>query len=176
VERHLGLFLAAADRLRNQRPDVQPVVARAADVPASLYADVRVPLADGPRALLAHAHAALVKSGTTTLETALAGVPMVIAYRTHPVTFWIARRLVDVEHIGLVNLVAGERLAPELLQGAATPDALAGALLPLVDAGPPREHALAGLKRVRAALQPEQDGRSTADRVVNLAADLLGRA
>lgn len=173
VERHLGLFQAAADRLRDHRPEVQPVVARAADVPASLYADVRVPVTEEPRALLAQAHAALVKSGTTTLETALAGVPMVIAYRTHPVTFWIARRLVDVEHIGLVNLVAGERLAPELLQGAATPDALAGALLPLVDAGPPRDHALDGLRRVRAALQPEEDGRSTAERVVGLAADLL---
>lgn len=174
VDRHLELFQAAADRLRAQRPDLQPVVARAADVPASLYAGARVPVAEAPRTLLAHAHAALVKSGTTTLETALAGVPMVIAYRTHPLTFWIARRLVDVEHIGLVNLVARERLAPELLQTAATPDALAGALVPLVDPGPARDHALAGLKRVRAALEPEQDGHSAAERVVDLAADLLG--
>ncbi|MEJ2184525.1 MAG: lipid-A-disaccharide synthase [Gemmatimonadota bacterium] len=173
VDRHLDLFLEAARRLTERRPDIQPVVARAADVPASRYAGSLVPVADGPRALLAHAHAALVKSGTTTLETALAGVPMVIAYRTHPLTFWIARRLVDVEHIGLVNLVAGERLAPELLQGAATSDALAGALLPLVDAGPPRDRALNGLRRVRTALEPEDDGRSTAERVVDLAASIL---
>lgn len=173
VERHLDLFQAAADRLKEQRPDVQPVIARAADVPVSQYAGVPVPVADSPRALLAHAHTALVKSGTTTLETALSGVPMVIAYRTHPLTFWIARRLVDVEHIGLVNLVAGERLAPELLQGAATPEALAAALLPLVDAGSVRDHALKGLKRVRTALEPEEDGRTAAERVVDLAASLL---
>lgn len=173
VDRHLELFQEAADRLCARRADLQPVVARAADVPASLYAGARIPVAEAPRTVLAHAHAALVKSGTTTLETALAGVPMVIAYRTHPLTFWIARRLVDVEHIGLVNLVAGERLAPELLQGAATPDALADALLPLVDAGPARNHAIEGLKRVRTALEPEQDGRPTAERVVDLVADLL---
>jgi lipid-A-disaccharide synthase len=173
VDRHLDLFQAAADRLMEARPEVQPVVARAADVPQSLYAGAHVPVADEPRTLLAHAHAALVKSGTTTLETALAGVPMVIAYRTHPLTFWIARRLVDVEHIGLVNLVAGERLAPELLQGEATPEALGGALLPLVDDGPVRSHALEGLKRVRSALEPDVDGSSTAERVVDLVGDLL---
>ncbi|NIQ54302.1 MAG: lipid-A-disaccharide synthase, partial [Gammaproteobacteria bacterium] len=75
-------------------------------------------------------------------------------YRSHPLTFWIARRLVDVEHVAMVNLVAGERLVPELLQGAARPAALADALAPLLEEGPARARVVQGLARVRDALQP----------------------
>ncbi|MDX1674249.1 MAG: lipid-A-disaccharide synthase, partial [Longimicrobiales bacterium] len=142
VERHLEPFCAAAERVVAARWHMQPVVARSTDVPAAAYEAAPFPLTDDGHSLLAHAHAALVKSGTTTLETALAGVPMVIAYRTHPLTFWLAQRLVDVEHIGLANLVAGRRVAPELLQDDAEPRALAQALLPLIDEGPARRAAL----------------------------------
>lgn len=172
VERHLAPFLGAARRVVEARWHIQPAVARSPDVPASAYEGVDFPVTtDGP-ALLAHAHAALVKSGTTTLEAALAGVPMVIAYRTHPLTFWLARRLVDVEHIGLANLVAGGRVAPELLQDDVTPERLAAALLPLVDEGPARQLALAGVARAREALEPAESGTAAA-RVAELAADIL---
>src|SRR4029077_3324114 len=77
--------------------------------------------------------AGLCKSGTTTLEAALADVPMVIAYRLNPVSFAIAIRVLQVPHVGLVNLIAGREVSPELLQGAVTPAALANAVLPLLD-------------------------------------------
>ena len=129
------------------------------------------------RALLAHARAALVKSGTGTLEAALAGTPLVIAYRAHPLTFWLARRLVRVPQIGLVNLVAGEPVAPEYIQDNATPDALARAVTPLLEEGEARARMLEGLARVRASLAPQQDGAgSVADRVARLAAELLAAA
>src|SRR5439155_999668 len=79
------------------------------------------------------ADAGLCKSGTTTLEAALADLPMVIAYRLNPVSFAIAIRLLRVPHVGLVNLIAGREVAPEFLQAAATPQALAAAVLPLLD-------------------------------------------
>ncbi|HUG41051.1 MAG TPA: lipid-A-disaccharide synthase [Longimicrobiales bacterium] len=174
VERHLEPFTEAARRVVDARWHVQPVVARSPDVDPAAYAASPFPMTTDGRSLLAHAHAALVKSGTTTLEAALAGVPMVIAYRTHPATFWLARRLVRVEHVGLANLVAGRRVAPELLQEEATPGALAAALLPLVDEGPARSAALEGLRGVREALRPE--GSATAgDRVADLAGELLDR-
>ncbi len=81
----------------------------------------------------AAADAAICKSGTTTLEAALQNTPMVIAYRTHPVTYRIARRAVTVPHVGLVNLILGRQVVPEFLQDAATPAALADAALPLFD-------------------------------------------
>lgn len=173
VERHLELFEAAAERIRQQRPDVQPVIAAGADVPWDRFRAARFPVSDSAASVLAHAHAAVVKSGTTTVETALAGVPMVVAYRTHPLTYWIARRLVDVEHVAMVNLVADERLVPELLQDHAEPDALAQALLPLVDGGAERERVVAGLRRVRAALTPPDGAHDTAGRVAALAGELV---
>lgn len=172
VERHLDPFGRAARKVVDARWHVQPVVARSPDVPAAAYAAASFPVTTDGRSLLRHAHAALVKSGTTTLEAALAGVPMVIAYRTHPATFWLARRLVRVEHVGLANLVAGRRIAPELLQEEATPAALAEALLPLVDEGPARSRALEGVQEVQAALRRD-DGGTAAGGVAALAAELL---
>ncbi|HUE77472.1 MAG TPA: lipid-A-disaccharide synthase [Longimicrobiales bacterium] len=172
VERHLSVFREAAERVVEARWHLQPVIARSPDVDEGAYAGSAYPMTTDARSLLAHAHVALVKSGTTTLEAALAGVPMVIAYRTHPATFWLARRLVRVEHVGLANLVAGRRIAPELLQEEATPSALAAALLPLVDEGPARAEALEGVAEARAALRPEGTA-TAAERVADLAAELL---
>lgn len=76
---------------------------------------------------LAAASAALVASGTATLECALLDVPMVVAYRLHPLTYALARRLVRLPHVSLVNLVAGRSVVPELLQRACTWQALAAA-------------------------------------------------
>src|SRR5881398_3814021 len=76
------------------------------------------------------ADAGLCKSGTTTLEAALADVPMVIAYRLNPVSFAIAIRMLRVPHVGLVNLIAERDVSAELLQDAVTPGALADAVLP----------------------------------------------
>jgi lipid-A-disaccharide synthase len=84
-------------------------------------------------AVLAAADAVLCKSGTATLEAALQGTPMVIAYRVHPLTYAVAKLAVQVTHIGLVNVIAGREVCPELLQTAATPQALARAVTPLLD-------------------------------------------
>jgi lipid-A-disaccharide synthase len=68
---------------------------------------------------------AYVASGTATLETAIMGVPMIITYRISPLSFSIAKRVVKVPYVGLVNLVAGEEVAPELLQENVTPQTIA---------------------------------------------------
>ncbi len=73
----------------------------------------------------AAAGAALTKSGTSTLELALAGVPMAVTYRVNPLTAAIARRLIRVRHVAMVNLLAGRRLVPELLQEECRPERLA---------------------------------------------------
>jgi lipid-A-disaccharide synthase len=172
VARHMAPFLDAARRVVEARWHVQPVIASSAGVAPRAYADLPFAVTDDGASLLAHAHVGLVKSGTTTLEAALAGVPMVIAYRTHPATFWLARRLVEVDHVGLVNLVAGDRVAPELLQDQATPDALARALIPLVDEGPARQAALARLAAVQSSLELAGPG-TASERVAALAAELV---
>ena len=84
----------------------------------------------------AAAGAALTKSGTSTLELALAGVPMAVTYRVNPVSAAMARRLIRVPHVAMVNLLAGRELVPELLQGDCNPVSLAATVLRLLgDAG-----------------------------------------
>jgi lipid-A-disaccharide synthase len=130
-ERLWPVFREAALLLRRSVPGLRIVVAASEQLPPGLDGAA---LAPDPSVALSAADAALCKSGTSTLEAALSGTPMVIAYRASPISFWLARRLVRVPHIGLVNLVAERRVAPEFLQTAAQPDRLHDALAPLFDA------------------------------------------
>jgi lipid-A-disaccharide synthase len=82
---------------------------------------------------MAAATAALACSGTVTTELALAGAPMVVAYRLGPFTYPIVRALIRTPYITLFNVVAGRAVAPELIQGACTGERLAAALAPLLD-------------------------------------------
>ena len=113
----------------------QPIVAlaeslSAADLQAALHGrPVTVPVAQGDTYnILAAADAAIVASGTATLETALLGCPMVIVYRMAPLTHWLARRLVAVRWIGMPNIILNRSVFPELIQGAATPAAMVDAV------------------------------------------------
>jgi len=101
-----------------------------ADLRAALGgAEVPVPIAHGDTYnLVAAADAAVVASGTATLEAALLGCPLVIVYKLAPLTFWIARRLVDVEFIGMPNIILQRAVLPELIQAAVTPDAISAAV------------------------------------------------
>jgi lipid-A-disaccharide synthase len=128
---------------------------------------------DDPLPVFSAADAAIAKSGTTTLEAALADTPMVVAYRTSAVTYWLSRRLVTVPHVSLVNLVAGRGVVPELLQHDATAGALAAAVRPLLDPAHPAAIAQrAALAEVRARLGTP----GAAARVAEMAAGLLEAA
>ncbi len=94
------------------------------------------------------ASAALAASGTVTLELAVAGTPMVIAYKVEPWTAPFLRRLIKIDQAGLPNLILGERLFPEFMQEDATAEAMAAALSPLLGDTPERKRQLAGLARV----------------------------
>lgn len=107
--------------------------------------------ATGKFAAFRQARAALVTSGVATLELALVGVPMIVAYRVSPPES-LLRFLVNVDSIVLPNLIAGENFIPEFLQEAATPAALASALATLLHSLAARERQQVGFTRVRAQI------------------------
>jgi lipid-A-disaccharide synthase len=122
--------------------------------------------------LFAAADAALAKSGTTTLEGALAGTPMVVAYKVHPVSWAVFQRVRTVRWVSLVNLVAGREVVPEMLQDRASAQELAAALRPILNPTDP----LTLAQREGLTLVRERLGKAgAATRVVDLAAELLGQ-
>ncbi len=119
---HLPVMLAAAVQL-NQEAATQFVCVRASTVDAQeilamlAQVNLRIPIVDQDRYdVVSAADLIWSASGTATLETALLSKPMIIVYRLSWLTYWIARLLVKVDHIGMVNLIAGERVVPELIQ------------------------------------------------------------
>ncbi len=104
----------------------------------------------------AAAAAALTKSGTSTLELALAGVPMAVTYRVNPLTATAARALIRVPYVAMVNLLAGSAVVPELLQQACRPDRLAATVAGLLDDAAAREAQRRAFRDVLASLAPPQ--------------------
>ncbi len=153
----------AAWRARAGRPGPQfvlplaPTVSRAQVDPLLAAPPVPVTVVEGEGAAaraLAAADVACLASGTATLEAALAGTPMIIVYKVRPLTYLLGRLLIRVPSIGLVNIVAGRRLVPELIQGAATPEAVAREAACLLDDPARRAAVEAGLAEVRERLGP----------------------
>jgi lipid-A-disaccharide synthase len=103
----------------------------------------------------AAARAGLIKSGTSSLEAAVAGLPHIIAYRVNPATAWIARRLVQVKYACLVNLLLDEEIVPEFIQENCTPEHLSTALRPLLESDAAVARQRAGFTRALARLHPE---------------------
>jgi lipid-A-disaccharide synthase len=118
---------------------------------------------------LGAAHLAVVASGTATVEAALAGTPTVIVYRLSPLTFQVGRRLIRVEHVGMANLLAGERLFPELIQEDFTPARLAQEVLSLI-VDPER---LAAIRRGLAQVIRRLGGPGASRRTARVALELI---
>jgi lipid-A-disaccharide synthase len=177
IDNILPAFLDAACRLREREPRLQVALVRAHTIaPAHLRrhldaSRVAVQVVDhDPYELIGAADLALVKSGTATLECALLGCPMVIAYRLSPVTAMLGRLLVrGVEHIGLPNIVAGRRVVPELIQREMTGARLAEVAWPLLSDPARRQEVVLGLREVRARLGVG----GAAERAATLAAKMM---
>ena len=118
----LPVLLEACARLRDAEPDLQFLMARAPGLSDADFADVaraQLPIGVHPGdtdAVIAASDVVITASGTATVQTALHGKPMVIVYRLSPLTYMLGRPFVKVDTFGMVNLIAGRRLVPELIQ------------------------------------------------------------
>lgn len=129
------------------------------------------------RAALFHARASVVASGTATVEAALLGNPFLVVYRVSPVSYAVARRVVDVPHVGMVNLIAGRRVVPELIQSDFNASNIVQSLRPLLEDGDARATMQSDLKAVAAMLRTStpNTGQTAIERAASIALELLAR-
>ena len=176
LKRIFPAMLAAAERIRATRPDAQfvvpiaPTLARAQLEPyLASHATMEVKLVEGrTEEVVGASDAALVKSGTSTLETALMLRPMVVVYKLSWLSYLIGRLLVRIAHFALVNILAGRGLVPELLQRDASPERMAAEIERLLGDRAAREAQLEGLRAVRASLGEPGAARRVAEEVARV--------
>ncbi|MBX6423931.1 lipid-A-disaccharide synthase [Thermosulfurimonas sp. F29] len=173
VERLLPVFAKTYEILKRDHPRLQAVVVKAPGLPKTLlWEDLerRIKVLEGyQHEVLQHAEAALLASGTITLEAALLETPMVAAYRLPALAYLLARILVKVPYITLPNLILGEGVVPEFIQGGVQPEALAGALRPYLFETHIRKETRRKLARVKELL----GGKGASWRVAELLVDFL---
>ena len=136
IDRLYPVMLGAGALMRSARPELQWACAAAPGIAAEVYerhaahakANLTV-VSDATHSLMKSCDLALVASGTATLETALLGTPLLVLYKTDIITYLLARLLIRIPSIGLVNVVASRQVAPEFIQGRCRPDLVSAAAL-----------------------------------------------
>lgn len=152
-------MLKAAQILRKRLDDVQFILPVAGTLDTSFVRDFirkspvhAVLINDHTYDAIAACDLVIVASGTATLETALLTTPMIIVYKVSPLSYYIGKAVINVSHIGLPNIIAGETVVPELIQGEATAERMAGEALDILAAKDRREKMIAGLSGIREKL------------------------
>ena len=140
IQRLLPVMLGAAKILKQKRPELDFAIPRAATIAKDILEDSGRQAGLNIRRIEGHnydvmsvADLAIVTSGTVTLEAAMCGLGCEILYKSSPVSFWIAKRVVKIPNIGLPNIVAGRQIEPELLQDDCTPENISSTALELLE-------------------------------------------
>ncbi|MBL7076231.1 MAG: lipid-A-disaccharide synthase [Kiritimatiellae bacterium] len=164
IERILPLMWAAAKLIEERHPTASFIIPVHDEAASALVEKVQASLPPGPtrcataigqtRPVMGEARAALIASGTATLEASLMRCPMVITYQASFMTYLLYRAMVKVDYLGLVNIVAGREIAPERIQYGGTPENLADAIEPLISDDTAHTAALAELDAVNERLGP----------------------
>lgn len=136
---------------------------------------VHVQLVEDAEPALLHSHAAIVASGTATLQTALIGTPFVMVYRVTPLTYLFGRPLVKVPYFAMPNLIAGREVVPEFVQRAFIPDNVAAKIEELMSEGPSRQRMIEGFSEIRSRLQIASNG-TVSDRAASAILSSLARS
>ncbi len=188
IRLNLPEMLVAAGELAQRNEDLEFLLPLAATLTAAQRTTVRaivaeagaglpVRLVEDARAALFHARGSVVASGTATVEAALMGKPFVVVYRVSPMTYWIAKRVVTVPHVAMVNLVADKRLVPELIQDDFTAGRIVQELEPLLLESEARAAMMAGLAAVGAKLRAGREpGETAIGAVAGIVVETLGLA
>jgi len=178
IARHLPIMLGAAQILLKRIKNVKFIIPLAPDVKSKTVeeivnkhkgaADLEI-VSGHARKIFEISRVVVAASGTVTLESAISGTPMVIIYKVSPISYWLGRAMIQVKYIGLVNLIAGKKIVPELLQDQASPARIADTVFNMLSDAP-------GLERLRLELLKIKDtlgGPGASERVADIAVGML---
>ena len=182
ITRHLPVMLDAANILKERLKHVTFIISQASSVERKQIEAIIAGnrnrqwqgielVCDGVETVFERCDVIIAASGTVTLQAAIYGTPMVIIYKVSPVTYWLGRALIRVSNIGLVNLVAGKQIVPELIQDKASAENIASAIERMLN--DPAE--LVHLRRQLLALRDGLGGGGASDRVARIALGMLQR-
>lgn len=173
VQRLLPVMSAAKQIIQEKIPEAQFVMPLAnslqlEDLPAPFIENIKL-INNNTYNILSVCTAAMVKSGTGTLEVALSQVPLLVIYKCHLLNYWIARSVIKIKQIGLCNIVAGKTIAKELIQSSATPQAIAAEIILLINDPSYRQQSLQNLTELRIGMGEKNNSQ----KVAQIALDLL---
>lgn len=181
---NLPVMAAAADRLGRAYEYVLPAAATldpewvrtvvAQNRAAAGGVRVKIHVVEDARAVLQHARASIVASGTATVEAALIGNPFIAVYRLSALSYAVASRLVRLPHVAMANLIADKRVVPELIQDEFTPENVVRALRPLLEEGASRARMIEELAAIRSALHVHGNPQTAIDRAAEWVLQFMG--
>jgi lipid-A-disaccharide synthase len=178
IARHLPIMLGAAQILFKRIKHVKFIISLAPGAKRKtveeivnkhkVAADLEI-ISGNVKKIFERSRIVVAVSGTVTLESAISGTPMVIIYKVSPISYWLGRTMIQVKHIGLVNLITGKKIVPELLQDQASPIRIAETVFNMLDDA-------SGLEKLKYELMQVKDalgGPGASQRVADIAIGML---
>lgn len=137
IQKHLGIMIKASEILHSALPEYDIIIGKSRNIEQSIFSAYLskhkyIKCSEDTRTLILNSRAGLIKSGTSNLESALAGLPFSLIYRTSALTYFLGKRLINTDYLSIINILAGKPVIKEFIQQDATPENLSADIIDLI--------------------------------------------